>query len=132
MTRQQKILVSAVLAGIPDTEIIAHHGDCLGADEEFHELVRETVPTAKIHGHPPLARRYRADCRFDVLHEEREYLERDHNIVDSCDVLIACPGEAHERIRSGTWATVRYARKKDHRRVVISPDGMIIEGEDKK
>ena len=31
---------------------VAHHGDCLGADAEFHELCRETG--LKIHVHPPL------------------------------------------------------------------------------
>ena len=28
-----------------------------------------------------------------------------------------------ERLRSGTWATVRYARKKGRRVIVVRPDG---------
>jgi hypothetical protein len=30
----------------------AHHADCIGADSEFHNLIRQLFPQAKIVGHP--------------------------------------------------------------------------------
>jgi predicted Rossmann fold nucleotide-binding protein DprA/Smf involved in DNA uptake len=38
-------------------------------------------------------------------------LERNHLIVAACDVLNAAPLQDEEILRSGTWATIRYARK---------------------
>ena len=38
-------------------------------------------------------------------------LRRDRNIVAESEILIAAPLTDREIIRSGTWATVRYARK---------------------
>ena len=45
------------------------------------------------------------------MYAEKRYLERNRDIVDACDILIACPRTLKEELRSGTWATVRYARK---------------------
>ncbi len=38
-------------------------------------------------------------------------LERNLRIVKASDILIAAPDTDKEQLRSGTWATVRYARK---------------------
>jgi hypothetical protein len=51
-------------------------------------------------------------------------LERNTEIVKACDVLIATPKEQDEVLRSGTWATIRRARKYDKKLAVIFPDGM--------
>ena len=40
----------------------------------------------------------------------KPYLDRNRDIVDACEVLLATP-DGPERLRSGTWSTVRYARK---------------------
>lgn len=37
-------------------------------------------------------------------------LARNHIIVDAVNVLLAAPQTDAEEVRSGTWATVRYAR----------------------
>lgn len=42
---------------------------------------------------------------------ESAYLVRDRMIVDGSDVLLAFPRSPVERRRSGTWYTVRYARR---------------------
>ena len=100
-----------------------HHGDCVGADETAHRLVRDINAGCAIHVHPPDNPKKRAYCEGGVLHEERPYLERNHDIVDACDVLIACPQTIEEQLRSGTWATVRYARKIGKRVIMVSPLG---------
>ena len=55
--------------------------------------------------------------------QEKEYLVRNHNIVDSTDMLIGCPKEMQEQLRSGTLATIRYAKKKNKKIIIIFPNG---------
>lgn len=87
-----------------------HHGDCVGADRAMHFLVLANGCNI-IHIHPPTNNRYRAHCAgASVMHPTAPYIERNHNIVNSCTHLLAMP-MGPERLRSGTWSTVRYARK---------------------
>lgn len=87
-----------------------HHGDCVGGDEEAHEIA--LALGFRIVVHPPLNRSKRAFCTgaFQVL-KPKSYITRNHDIVDVCRLLIAAPKTEEEELRSGTWATVRYARK---------------------
>jgi hypothetical protein len=48
-------------------------------------------------------------------------LERNRDIVDATVALLAGPDGNRERQRSGTWATVRYARGIGNRPVAILP-----------
>lgn len=103
-----------------------HHGDCVGADSEAHRI-------AKYYGfrivvHPPLNETKRAFCFADVLLPPEEYLVRNQNIVDATELLIAMPSTQDEIVRSGTWATVRYAWRQLSQRPgsrvrIIRPDG---------
>ena len=87
------------------------HGDCVGSDEQFHEIALQL-------GIPIVIRpcdliQFRANCEGAIFrHKIRPPLWRNHDIVDDCTILIAAP-DGPERLRSGTWATVRYAIKKD-------------------
>lgn len=60
----------------------------------------------------------------DEKREPLPYLARNCVIVDEADILLACPKGPEEQ-RSGTWATVRYARKQNKRIVIVYPDGTI-------
>ncbi len=88
-----------------------HHGDCIGADEEAHILVREFLPEVKIVVHPPINPQKRAYCEGDVVLPKMDYLARNKNIVNATDILLATPKTLEEELRSGTWSTIRYARK---------------------
>ncbi len=102
----------------------AHHGDCIGADEEFHVVLRTVAPHVKITGHIPDDDSKRAFCDFDILRDPWPYLVRNHHIVDDADLMIACPNGITEIKRgSGTWATIRYTRKQGVPLVIIWPDG---------
>jgi hypothetical protein len=98
-----------------------HHGDCVGADAEAHALARKHGYRTVIH--PPDRDGRRAFCVADRVLSPRPYLERNRGIVDAGGVLLACPGEAEERRRSGTWAAVRYARRTGKHVVLVFPDG---------
>ncbi len=103
-----------------------HHGDCIGADEEAHNIVREYAPRCSIIVHPPIDRELRALTKGNITYEPQHYLKRNHDIVDLSDMLIACPKENHEVQRSGTWATIRYAKNMNKPVMVIMPDGKIV------
>jgi hypothetical protein len=89
-----------------------HHGMCIGADEQAEELVLRCFPHVIVYGHPPISnRKMSIKCRPHHMLQPREYLERNKKIVDRCDVLLAAP-KGPEELRSGTWSTIRYAKKK--------------------
>lgn len=112
---------------IEDNEF--HHGDCIGADEEFHEMLvgfREVnlIPL-EIIIHPPINPKKRANCQDGTVLPEKDYIDRNHDIVDVSMVMIACPFEMIERkMYSGTWATIRYSIKKNKPLIIIYPDGV--------
>ena len=70
-----------------------HHGAAVGADTQAAAFVRKN-PGIEIVAHPA----------------SDDPLKRNREIVAACDVLIAAPLTDKEELRSGTWATVRYAR----------------------
>jgi hypothetical protein len=108
----------------PDT---AHHGDCVGADEQFHGLLEEFDISPIIH--PPVNPVKRAFCKAGItsgiILPAREYLVRNKDIVKAADKLIACPHTMEEQLRSGTWSTYRYAKKLQLPIYVIYPDGKV-------
>ncbi len=118
LTQEQKDTLLRVLHELGATEF--HHGDCQGGDAEGHEIARSLG--LRIVGHPPSGRGLRAFCECDEMRDPAPYLNRNHNIVLECAVLIACP-DGTEKVRSGTWATVRQARRLSRPHVVIMPDG---------
>ena len=98
----------------------AHHGCDRGADADFHELCGELgIPVV---GHPPSdTKRVMRLTGFAELREPRPYLDRNEDIVESVEFLIATPRENYEELRSGTWATVRYATKQCCPRKIFWP-----------
>lgn len=101
-------------------EVVVHHGDCLGMDARMHRIA--VSMGAKVVVHPPEDDRQRAFCirrmgreyplRDVKTVEPKPYLERNRDIVDACRILLAVPLDPdNEEQRSGTWATIRYARK---------------------
>ena len=102
-----------------------HHGDCVGADSYFHDLVVALDRNLIIH--PPEDPIFRAYCSTGhrIMYPTATYLERNRNIVDESDQMIACPNSFHEEKRSGTWSTVRYARRLGRIIYVVFPDGSV-------
>lgn len=120
-----------------------HHGDCLGSDKEAHDLLLElyNVPDDFLYDktkldiiiHPPIKDTFRAFCiPYSQIRVPKDYLKRNHDIVDESKFLIACPKEIKNVIRSGTWATIRYAVKKNKPVLMFCPDGKIISLKDGK
>lgn len=98
-----------------------HHGDCVGADAIFHQ--EATLRNIPIIIHPPVIDKLRAYCQSEKIREPKPYLDRNHDIVNETDILIAFPNTYQEVYNSGTWATIRYARNMKKRIIIVFPDG---------
>jgi hypothetical protein len=99
-----------------------HHGDCVGADEEAHKIAKDL--DYRVIVHPPINESARAFCLGDKILEQKEYIDRNHDIVDVSDYLIGAPSSSREQVRSGTWATMRYSAKNyPDNLIIIQPDG---------
>lgn len=94
------------------TEI--HHGGCIGADQEFHSMCLGLgLPVPIVHPASDVDDSKRAYLAGKIVQfiVAKPALKRNHDIVDSVDILIATPAQNNEILRSGTWATIRYAKK---------------------
>lgn len=111
--------------------IEAHHGLCQGADEEFHWLLRGlgNGPKIDIHGHPPIRQAHVASKRTwqdcNVTNTPKEFNVRDKDIILASSRLIGAPF-CPEVTASGTWTTIRFARKKNKPIWIVMPDGEVI------
>jgi hypothetical protein len=108
LTPSQRSSLKALIETIRPT--VFHHGDCVGADAEAHDIVKARYPDCEMVLHPPQNPALRA-FKKGTLKATKPYLDRNRCIVDSCELLVACPGEITEATRSGTWSTIRYAKK---------------------
>jgi len=116
MTPAQRAAVAEIIRNAK----ILHHGDCLGADREAHDIA--TAHRAWVVVHPPATPQWRAFCPGHEHRTPKQYLKRNRDIVDETDELLAAP-EGPAALRSGTWATVRYALSVGRRVTIVWPDG---------
>lgn len=122
MTERQKIEVAKLLQDVDEL----HHGMCAGSDHDCHNLARAIhAKGIWIVGHPPKDKKLFVNMDVDELREPEEYLVRDENIIKEVDKLIATPHTMQEMLRSGTWATIRYAIQHDKWATIIYPNGEI-------
>lgn len=118
MTSKQIRLLTNLLIQL--NPIWFHHGDCIGADEQAHEIALKLG--IKIAIHPPTDPRKRAYCEgWKKMFPKKPYLDRNEDIVMTTDLLIGCPKTVNEAIRSGTWATMRFAWKQVRPVRVLEP-----------
>jgi len=98
--------------------MIILHGDCIGSDTDFHNLCinyRNLKSSKKIiiHIYPPDKSTLRGFNKGDLIMDMKPYLDRNMDIINNSDLLVACPFDKNkEELRSGTWSTIRQARKK--------------------
>ena len=85
-----------------------HHGDCLGWDESCYWICNHFGITTV--AHPPTNDGNRAFTKSTTILTPKPYLDRNKDIVNAVEYIIAAPG-GPEKQRSGTWSTVRYAKK---------------------
>lgn len=129
MSPAQMATVRELLTRLQPTEV--HHGDCVGADAHFHNIVRSLYEpeVCPIVIHPGPDGPLRAHKDGDEVLPEKNHFARNRDIVRGCGVLIATPAEAGWQPRGGTWYTIDFAAKVGRRRFIVSPDGTVWEEE---
>ena len=111
----QKIQIEALLDKYK--HVTVSHGDCVGSDTDFHNLctrykIDHPEKTVTVHIYPPDNPVLRGFNKGDVIMPEKPYLHRNMDIIKNCSILIGCPVDKNkEELRSGTWSTIRQARK---------------------
>lgn len=130
MTEPQRITVLELIKRFSPRE--AHHGDCVGADEQFHDLCDQLNPYRAediwIVTHPPRLRTLRAFCEGHEERPAKDYMPRNFDIVDECEVLIIAPKQERKPAKlkgSGTWQTEDYAERKRREVYIVYPSGKI-------
>ena len=140
MTNLQKAAVIGYLGGLPPFSVEeAHHGACVGADEDFvFALVNflKEVQMPNVHARPGVfsnrpedlsKRSEKAIEMSDVVHEAKTHFVRNRDIVAVCDVLLATPVTGEEQYHGGTWYTINFARRAGKAVVIVWPDGSVTE-----
>lgn len=141
MTKYQKEELGSLLVLLKCSEF--SHGDCIGADKEANEIAFDSgIKVFTIF--PPVKPLKRAWCFNEekVLNNNNlqwntltykgqeikvrwmprdEYINRNRHGVDNCAWVVAAPKEHTISIRSGTWATIRYAWKVRKDKITIIP-----------
>lgn len=124
MTRKQKVQLRTFLCNHSGE---FHHGDCIGSDAEAHDIAEELGFEIDIHPPDnPSKRAYKIPSPGIPVRDKLPYLVRNKNIVRATDQLFAAPGEDTEQLRSGTWSTIRFARKLGKPITIFFPNGSIV------
>ena len=120
MTQMQMVAFDALLKRMKADAL--HHGDCLGADSESHDIATRIGLITFVH--PPEKDEMRAWKVGDYIAEEKNYFARNRDIVNQSEVLIGLPKTMFET-KGGTWYTINYGKQGDKPVRIIYPDGSI-------
>lgn len=92
-----------------------HNGCCVGWDTQVAYILHGNGLEELVVWHPPSNSDkqgiFQRDWPMGEWRKPKPYLDRNWDIAKECDVVIGAPRTDEEQIRSGTWATLRYARK---------------------
>lgn len=105
-----------------------HHGCCVGADAQAHKIAK-ALSISIVIWPPSNQSKIARECLQDAfkIHPADTYLLRNNKIAYFTDSLIATPAGMEEELRSGTWATVRYARRYKRHAYIILSNGKVME-----
>jgi hypothetical protein len=108
------------------------HGGCVGGDDAADLIaaklnIYRVIYPCNIPGKSLSFELLRARGKCTIYLPRMYPLDRNRVMVSVADFLIAYPRQEREYLRSGTWATIRYARKARLPHWVIGPSGRRIE-----
>lgn len=113
----------AQLAAI-GANVVAHHGDCIGADAQFHAIARELGWRVAVYPGPE-GDGDRAGCDHDELRAPLTHMKRNKALVLESHRVMAVPADMTPQPHGGTWKTIEMARKAKKPLVIVFPDGSV-------
>ena len=123
-TPQVNGLIS-VLTRLRKEYLWMNNGDCIYADEIAGKIWQYFA--GKVWLRPPDNPKKRAFLDSDECDQPAPYMKRNQTIVDNSSLLVCTPSTMDEVLRSGTWATIRKARKAVIPIIYVYPDGSIVD-----
>jgi len=102
------------------------HGDCTGSDEEAFKIAKALGFLTYAYPASNVSERWLAKTKSDLVMVPLPALERNTIIVSESTILIATVQgftSNQAQMRSGTWATVRYAKKEGIPFWLVNPLG---------
>lgn len=108
---------------------LMHNGACEGADRQFFDMATAIATYIELWPSSPEQDRWARmqETAFpelvSIVYALQPPLVRNRAMVRKGKALIATPATLGEALRSGTWATIRYARKLNRPIVIIEPAG---------
>lgn len=102
---------------------VFRHGECIGADDQASTMARWLG--FYVISHPCTIDSKRCwNQQSHEVYQPMPPLDRNKIIVRLSDFMVATPKEEfreQEPVRSGTWATIRYARKMKKHTTILYP-----------
>ena len=117
MSTSQREFLAEIFIALKVSKL--HHGCCIGADDQANTIARSLG--IKTEGHPHIITDKMARCVVDIIHQPKDYIPRNHEIVDAVSILLVAPLTRTEvKQGSGTWATYRYANQTGKNVIILS------------
>lgn len=109
-----------------NSPMVIHHGDCIGADSQFHDSALLLPKPPRIETHPCNLTKFRAYRKADFVHSVKSPKDRNKDIAWDCEQLLAAPETTADKSpHSGTWQTIRLALSFKKTITVIWPNGTV-------
>lgn len=116
LSRAERVFIRAVLVRIRADRYVTGGAD--GVDTTVHFAAAQLWPDAKhlvLAPRAPWSERVASGAQIEFAPEGRSvsdaYMRRNDQLVAASPLLVAFPRSGVEKLRSGTWATIRRARK---------------------
>ena len=101
-----------------------HHGDCVGADTQAHEIAKELGFKLILHPSTAITRAWNTG---DYENVPAPPLVRNKHIVNETQFMFATPKEEGVVSFGGTWHAIRYAARQHRNVFIIWPNGTYIQ-----
>jgi hypothetical protein len=101
-----------------------HHGGCMGADMDFDYIT--TLLAAERIVHPCDLKQQQGQWNDGaIVLSEKPPLERNDDIIQISNTIIATPKSRKEQIRgSGTWYVIRHTKQRNDKcLIIVWPNG---------
>lgn len=129
MTAAQQRTVARLIAQVAahsETALVGLHGDCVGADVDFHLMCRRFG--LEVICRPCNLTRFRAYTDARAVGPPVPPMARNAKIVADSSLMFACPPNREVIKRgSGTWGTIAIARRDKRPLAIIYPEGDTLE-----
>jgi len=127
MTTKQYNAVSKYIMSLkPNSGFDFHHGQCIGADKQFHDIIyNNTMATIIIH--PPYEKKDVFEVKVNrriIFLPPKSYLIRNMEIVLASEFLISAPSGMKDIMKSDVWTALKFAKSKMIDFIAILPNGV--------